>query len=200
MKQLHRPDLFTWSTYHAPLGIDFNGFLWTRDDGNVLVDPLPLSADDEHRLDQLGGAAWIILTNSDHVRGGPAIAARTGARLAGPRGERHTFPVSCERWLGEGDEPFPGLVVHELEGSKTEGELALVLQDSTVVFGDLVRAHRADALMLLSPPKLRDRARALGSVRRVRARHPGLSHVLVGDGWCSFRHGGLLLDELLAGR
>jgi glyoxylase-like metal-dependent hydrolase (beta-lactamase superfamily II) len=198
MKQLHRPDLLTWSSYHPPLRIDFNGFLWKRADGNVLVDPLPLSPEDERDLEQAGGAAWIVVTNSDHLRGARELAARTGARLAGPRGERQTFPASCERWLADGDEPWPGLVVRELQGSKTEGELALVLQDSTVLFGDLVRAHRADALMLLPAPKLRDREQALASLRRLRTLHPALAHVLVGDGWCGFRHGAALLDELLA--
>ena len=38
----------------------------------------------------------------------------------------------------------------------------------------------------------------VASLRRIRALHPRLAHVLVGDGWSVFRHGGLLLDELLA--
>jgi hypothetical protein len=88
--------------------------------------------------------------------------------------------------------------VRELHGSKTEGELALVLEDTTAIFGDLVRAHRADALMLLPEQKLRDAGRAFESLRRLRALHPEAVHVLVGDGWCAFRHGATLLDELLA--
>ncbi len=197
MRSLHRPDCHGWSAYQESLRIDFNSLLWRRGEGNVLVDPLPLSPADERHLDELGGAAWIVLTKSDHVRGAREIAARTGARLLGPRAERDRFPVACERWLADGDEPFPGLRVRELEGSKTDGELALVLEDATAVFGDLVRAHRAGALMLLPPPKLRDRERALESVRRLRALHPRIAHVLVGDGWCAFRHGGELLDELV---
>jgi len=198
MRQLHRPDLFTWSVYNEPLHIDFNSFLWTRSDGNVLIDPLPLAAHDEKHLAELGGAAWIVLTNSDHVRGTRELAARTGAHVLGPGGERQGFPISCERWLADGEEPFPGLRVRELHGSKTYGELALVLDDATAVFGDLVRAHRAGALMLLPKQKLRDPRRALDSVRRFRALHPRISHALVGDGWCAFRDGGDLLDELLA--
>ena len=66
------------------------------------------------------------------------------------------------------------------------------------MFGDLVRAHRAGALMFLRREKLRDPAGAIASVRRVRTLHPRIEHVLVGDGWCAFRNGGTLLDELLA--
>lgn len=198
MKRLHRPDLFTWSVYNEPLHLDFNGFLWKRDGGNVLVDPLPLTPHDEAHLRELGGVAWIVLTNSDHVRGAREIAACMGAKLLGPAAERESFPVRCERWLVDGEEPFPGLRVHALHGSKTEGELALVLDETTVIFGDLVRAHRADALMLLPEQKLRDASRASESLRRLRALHPRLEHVLVGDGWCVFRHGGTMLDELVA--
>jgi glyoxylase-like metal-dependent hydrolase (beta-lactamase superfamily II) len=198
MKRLHRPDLFTWSVYDAEQKVDFSGVLWKREGGNVLVDPVPLAPYDQVHLSELGGAAWIVITNSMHVRGAREIAGRTGARLLGPRGERESFPVPCERWLGDGDEPFPGLVVRELQGSKSEGELALVLDDTTAVFGDLVRAHQAGALMLLRREKLRDPAAAVASLRRFRALHPRVEHLLVGDGWSAFRNGGALLDELMA--
>ncbi|HVI94045.1 MAG TPA: MBL fold metallo-hydrolase [Anaeromyxobacter sp.] len=198
MKQLHRPDLFTWSRYDEPLRIDFNGILWRREGGNVLVDPPPLADHDVHHLDALGGAASIVLTTSDHVRAARELSARTGAQLLGPAGERATFPVACAAWLSDGDEPFPGLRVRELGGSKTDGELALVLEETTAIFGDAVRAHHAGALMLLPRQKLRDPARLLESVRRVRALHPRIAHVLVGDGWSAFNDGGALLDALLA--
>jgi len=197
MKRLHRPDLFTWSAYDEAQQVDFNGFLWKRQGGNVVVDPVALAEADRKHLDDLGGAAWIVLTNSAHVRAAREVADRTGARLLGPSGERLVFPITCERWLSDGEEPVPGLVVRELHGSKTAGELALVLEDATAVFGDLVRAHHAGALMLLRREKLRDPALAVESLRRFRTLHPRVEHVLVGDGWCAFRNGGVLLDELL---
>jgi hypothetical protein len=197
MKRLHRPDLFTWSVYDVGQQVDFNGFLWKRDGGNVVIDPVPLAEHDWTHLAELGGAAWVVLTNSSHVRAAREVALRTGAQLLGPAGERDAFPVPCARWLADGDEPVRGLVVRELHGSKTDGELALVLEEATAVFGDLVRAHQAGALMLLRREKLRDPPRALESVRRLRSLHPRVEHVLVGDGWCAFRNGGVLLDELL---
>lgn len=197
MKRLHRPDLFTWSAYDERQQVDFNGFLWARPGGNVLVDPVRLAPHDERHLADLGGAAAIVVTNSSHLRASAEIAARTGAMLLGPSGERDEFPVPCDRWLADGDEPFPGLIVRELQGSKTDGELALALEDETAVFGDLVRAHRAGALMLLPAEKLRDPEEAVASLRRFRALHPAVAHVLVGDGWCAFRDGGDLLDALL---
>jgi hypothetical protein len=197
MKALHRPDLFAWSAYDATQRMDFNGLLWRREAGNVVVDPVPVGAHDLDHLSELGGAAFVVLTNSAHVRGAPELAARTGALLLGPAGEREGFPVACARWLADGDEPFPGLVVRALDGSKTAGELALVLEDTTAIFGDLVRARAAGALALLPAAKLRDPAAAVASLRRLRDLHPRIAHVLVGDGWCAFRNGGALLEELL---
>jgi hypothetical protein len=199
MKRLHRPDLFAWSLYDPAQQVDFNGFVWKREGGNVVIDPVPLADHDWKHLAELGGAAQIVITNSSHVRAAREVAGRTGAALLGPAGERDAFPVPCGRWVVEGDEPVSGLVVRELHGSKTDGELALVLEDTTAMFGDLVRAHHAGALMLLRREKLRDPARALESLRLLRRLHPRIEHVLVGDGWCAFRNGGVLLDELLGG-
>lgn len=196
MKRLHRRDLFSWSVFSERLDIDFNSFLWVREGGNVVIDPLPLTAHDREHLKTLGGVAWIVLTNSDHVRAARELAAEYGAQLAGPEGERDTFPLRCERWLRTGDELVPGLRTCELFGSKTPRELALQLETTTLISGDLIRAHRAGSLMLLLPEQgLKDQERALTSIEQLpeRAR---IEAVLVGDGWCVFRDGAVLLDEM----
>ena len=52
-------------------------------------------------------------------------------------------------WLSDGDQPIEGLRVVALQGSKTPGELALVIDGTTLVTGDLVRAHQGGRLNLL---------------------------------------------------
>ena len=197
MKSLHRPDLYTWATFDPERNVDFNAVLWVREGGNVLVDPLPLGEHDGRHLEALGGAAWIVVTNSDHVRATEAIRAATGAKVAGPAAERERFPIACDRWLADGDEVVPGLSVLALEGSKTPGELALLLEETTLVTGDLVRAHRAGALMMLPDGKLSDRAAARASVGRLAAL-PRVETVLVGDGWSCFGGGKAQLTALAA--
>jgi glyoxylase-like metal-dependent hydrolase (beta-lactamase superfamily II) len=197
MKLLHRPDLYAWSRFDESRNIDFHSLCWVRGGGNVLVDPLPLSPHDAAQLRSLGGAALIVITNSDHVRAAEAVAKLTGAKLAGPRAERETFPVRCELWLGEGDQPVPGLVVLELEGSKTPGELALLIEQSTLVTGDLVRAHAGGRLDLLPDAKLSDRSGVLRSLDRLIALG-SITAVLPGDGWPVFRDGQRALEELRA--
>jgi hypothetical protein len=198
MKSLHRPTLFGWSVFDESRNVDFNSVLWTEPAGNVVIDPLPLSPHDEKHLMALGGARVVVITNSDHVRDARRFSELTGARLIGPRAERDAFPIPCDEWVGEGDEPVPGLRVFELEGSKTRGELALLLGGHTLVTGDLVRAQQAGRLNLLPNAKLTDRDRAAASVRRL-AELLSVDAVLVGDGWSVFRDGRRALDELVSG-
>jgi hypothetical protein len=195
VKRLHRSDLYGWSRFDEARNIDFHSLLWVRDGGNVVVDPLPLSDHDRDHLASLGGVATIVVTNSDHVREAAALAEQHGAEICGPAAERDRFPIECDRWVDEGDEIAPGLAVLAMSGSKTPGELALVLDGSTLITGDLVRAHDGGRLCMLPDPKLSDRSLAVASVQRL-AELPGIDAVLVGDGWPVFRDGGRALREL----
>ncbi|QSJ14548.1 MBL fold metallo-hydrolase [Nostoc sp. UHCC 0702] len=197
MKSLHRPDLYGWSTFNPARNIDFNGIAWIRPDGNILVDPVALSNHDWNHLQSLGGVVWIILTNSEHVRAAKEIADQTYAKIAGPAAEKENFPIRCDRWLSDGDELVPGLKVIELHGSKTPGELALLLEQTTLITGDLVRARKAGSLTILPDDKLMNREQAIASVRRL-AELTQVEAVLVGDGWPVFRDGRDRLKELLA--
>ncbi len=196
MKHLHRPHLYGWSSFDEARNIDFNSVVWVRSEGNVIIDPLPLSDHDEAHLQELGGVAWIVVTNSDHIRDSKHMAERTGAQLMGPKGEAGSFPVECARWLTDGDKVVPGMEVLEMEGSKTPRELALLLEKSTLITGDLIRAHEGGALGLLPDKKLSDRSKAIASVRRVAAL-PELEALLPGDGWPVFRDAKVILGDLL---
>jgi hypothetical protein len=198
MKSLHRSDLYCWSDFNIDRNIDFHSIAWIRPAGNILFDPLPLSAHDRAHLQSLGGASWIVITNSDHIRASQAIAAEMGAQIAAPAGERATFPIPVERWVSDGDEIVPDLTAIALDGSKTPGELALLLAETTLITGDLVRAHQAGSLMLLPDAKLSDRDLAVAGVRRL-AQLSKIEAVLVGDGWQVFRDGHLRLQELSQG-
>lgn len=197
MKALHRPDLFGWSAFDEQRNVDFNGTVWVRNEGNIVIDPMPMSEHDQAHLSQLGGAAWVVVTNSDHLRAAQELAASTGARVAGPAGEKDTWPSACDRWLSDGDELVPGLSAIALQGSKTPGELALLINGHTLVTGDLIRAHRGGALMVLPDPKLSDRAAAFASIRRI-ANIGSIEAVIVGDGWHVFRGGSEALQRLAA--
>jgi glyoxylase-like metal-dependent hydrolase (beta-lactamase superfamily II) len=198
--------LYGWTAFDPARNLDFHSVLWVPGGGagersasrggNVAVDPLPLSEHDRAHLQELGGVGTIVVTNSDHVRGAAALARATGARVLGPAAERASFPLPCDGWLDDGDQVAPGLTALALHGSKTPGELALLLEGRTLISGDLIRAHVAGALCLLPDAKLADRAQAVASVQRLAALD--VDAVLTGDGWPVFRGGGDALRELAA--
>lgn len=196
MKQLHRKDLFGWSEFNVERNLDFHSVLWLREQGNVLIDPLPLSKHDTEHLKSFGGATIIVITNSDHTRDAEHIAADTGAKIMGPKAEQDNFPFACSRWLSDQEEIVPGLISYSLEGSKTPGELALLLDNSTLITGDLIRCHNAGELCLLPDAKLTDKDKAIESVSRL-AQVSTIDSVLTGDGWPVFKQGGTELQRLL---
>jgi len=196
MKRLHRANLWSWSAFNPERNLDFHSTLWVRPSGNVAFDPLPQSEHDRKHLLELGPLAWIVVTNSDHVRDSLELARTTGAKLAGPAGERSSLPLPCERWLADGDRLVDELEVVAFEGSKTPGELGCILEGHTLITGDLIRAHEAAQLTLLPDAKLTDKPRALASIRRLAPY--ALDAVLVGDGWPIFRDGQRAIRELLA--
>lgn len=198
MKQLHKPNLFGWSAFDETRNVDFNTTVWIRDEGNIVIDPMPLSPHDQAHLESLGGVAWIVVTNSDHIRSAVEIAALFGAKLAGPAGERESWPFHCDAWLADGDELVEGLTAFTCEGSKTPGELVLRIGDDTIVTGDLIRAHKGGSLMTLPPAKLTNPSAAHQSVARIAAL-PAVDAVLVGDGWHLFSGAGAALKALVAG-
>lgn len=198
MKQLHRKDLFGWSEFDQAHNVDFHSVLWVRDAGNVLIDPLPMSAHDHDHLQRLGGVNYIIITNSDHCRATEQIVSSTGAQVFAPAGEEDRFPIVCDRWLHDKEEVFEGLIAYQLHGSKTEGELALLLAHHTLITGDLIRCQIAGELCLLADAKLTDKTLAVKSVKSVKrlAELPNITAVLTGDGWPVFSHGSEALHRL----
>ena len=196
MKRLHRKDLFGWSEFNQERNLDFHSVIWVREQGNVLIDPLSMSDHDAGHLQTLGGATIIVITNSDHCRDAENIAAQTGAKIVGPTGEQENFPIACDRWISDNEEIVPGLIAYQLEGSKTPGELALLLEDHTLITGDLIRCHIAGELCLLPDVKLKDQNQALQSVTRL-ANLSSIDTVLTGDGWPIFNYGSAALKRLV---
>ncbi len=195
MKKTHRPDLCSWSRFDEARDLDFHSLAWLREGGAILFDPFPLS--DHDRAQLAGGVAWIAITNSDHVRAAKELAASFGAKIAGPAGERGALGIECDRWLAQGDLLVDGLETLVLHGSKTPGELAFLLEETTLITGDLVRAHAGGRLDRLPDAKLADREAALASIRGLLA-HERVDAILVGDGWPVFRGARALLEELVA--
>ena len=196
MKSLHKNNLYCWSQFDEDRNIDFHSYLWVRETGNIVFDPLPLSDHDKKHLGSLGELSQIIISNSDHVRHAEELATETGAQIWGPAAEQASFPIRCSRWLDECKGLIEGLDVYCLAGSKTDGELAFVVEEETLITGDLIRAHSGGKLCMLPEAKLQDLDEAIASVKKL-ADIKGITAILPGDGWPIFRNGETLMSELV---
>lgn len=196
MKSLHKNNLYCWSQFDEDRNIDFHSYLWVRDKGNIVFDPLLLTNHDKNHLNSLGKVSHIIISNSDHVRNAKELAGETGAQIWGPAAEKESFPIECSRWLGESKGLIEGLDVYCLTGSKTDGELAFVVEGETLITGDLIRAHSGGKLCILPEGKLQDLDAAIDSVKKL-AGIEGIKAILPGDGWPVFRDGETVMSELV---
>lgn len=196
MKLLHKNNLFCWTQFDEDRNIDFHSYLWVRPEGNVIFDPLPLTSHDENHLNALGNVSYIIISNSDHIRNAEVLAEQTGAEVWGPAGEKASFPIQCAKWLSESKSVIDGLDVYSLNGSKTEGELAFIVEGHTLITGDLIRAHSGGKLCMIPDAKLQDVKQARASVKRL-ALIKGIDAILPGDGWPVFNNGEQALLSLV---
>ncbi|MCH9681016.1 MAG: MBL fold metallo-hydrolase [Deltaproteobacteria bacterium] len=195
MKSTHHGDILTFSTFDEARNLDFNGYFLVRPGGNVMVDPVPLTPHDLEHVRSLGGVQHVLVTNSDHVRDTAQLAEVFGAEVVGPAAERDSFPIRCDVWLDGGTPWIDGLEVVAVHGSKTPGELALVVDRRTLITGDLIRGQTGGGLNLLPDAKLVDPKAARASVQQLASRSE-IDAVLVGDGWPVFRDGHARLLEL----
>jgi len=202
MKTTALDHVHTWPVWQADKRIDFNGFLWTRPAGNLLVDPMPLSDDQRAFLDERGGAARILVTNADHLRAAPELKDTLGAELLAPQGDRERFGEHAslvDHWF---DDALPGELgelaeLRLLRGGKGPVEPALYLTaERAWLFGDLVRSHVSGRLMLLPEAKCTDRPQLTADVKALAG--PGVDAVLLGDGDSLFRGAAEAWDELQA--
>jgi len=184
MQQTMVPGVAMWSVWQPDRNLFFNSFFVESAEGNLAIDPLPLSAADAAEVETRGGLAWIAITNRDHERDARVLAARFGAKLVASEGDAPLLAGSVERTVRDGEAIGEAHVV-ALEGLKTPGEIALFFRERrAVVVGDALWGSPAGALRLMPDEKLADPPRAVLSLRKLRALYP--EHVLVGDGACIF--------------
>ncbi len=184
MQQTVVPGVTMWSAWQAERNVFFNSFCIATEEGNLVVDPLPLNETDFAGMQARSGVAWIAITNRDHERGARALAERSGAKLAASEADAPLLTGGVDRLLRDNDE-ICGARVIALEGLKTPGEFALHFPKwKTVIVGDALWGDPAGSLRLMPDEKLSDPRRAVLSLRKLRALRP--EHLLVGDGACIF--------------
>ncbi|MDQ6824041.1 MAG: cupin domain-containing protein [Candidatus Eremiobacteraeota bacterium] len=199
MQDLHLDGFAMWSLWQPERRMFFNSFFVRRAEGNIVVDPLALSAEQDALLEERGGVAWIVITNRDHERKAREIAARFGARLAAGAQEAALLSGPLDRTLHEGDSLFEGATILELPGGKTPGEIAIHLAEHrAAILGDALWGDPAGCLRLPPDEKLADPRAAVLGLRKIWALR--LETLLVGDGACLFAGADKIIGDCLHAR
>jgi uncharacterized cupin superfamily protein len=181
MQKLAIPNIYMWSRWQPDRNLWFNSHLFVTPEGNVAVDPLTLELSDAEHIAALGGVAWIVVTNRDHLRDALALRERFSARIATSQLEAPLLDAPVDRALVDGEELFAGARVIALAAQKTPGEFAIhVRKSATVLVGDALVGAPAGALSLLPDEKYADVTQAILALRRVWALQPEV--LLLGDG------------------
>ena len=181
MKRMIFDDLYCWSIFSEMRQVDFNGHLWVRSEGNVLIDPVPMIDSDLKQLNKLGGAAWIIITNRDHEREAEEFKRRTCAKIAVHQADADVLSVKADRTIVDGEEIVPGLQAIHLPFGKSPGEIALHFPEMQIILsGDIIVGDPIGHLSLLTDEKLESPKRAALALRKILALP--FDAILVGDG------------------
>ena len=200
MKRLLVENFYSWSVFSEARQIDFNGHLWVRDGGNVVIDPVAISETDRAQLEQLGGASLIVMTNRDHARMTELFREETGAQVVAHEDDAGSFPFTVDRAVAEGEEIVPGMEVVHLRYGKSPGEIALVWPSLGAAFIiDLVWGGPSGAFSFLPDEKLADPPRAALELRKLLA-YRWVTTILVGDGHSIFGNAREKLLECLVTR
>ena len=199
MQKLSFDDVYCWSEWQPDRNVFFNSYFVRRDGGNVAIDPLAWTADDEKQIEALGGVATIVVTNRDHERKTRLLAESFGAKIAAGEKDAPLLSGPVDRVLRDGEEPFPGARVIAFDGLKSPGEIALSLPGSrAAIVGDALWGDPAGAVRLLPDAKLLDPKAAALSLRKLWALR--LEVLLVGDGASIFSGADRIIGTYLQSR
>jgi uncharacterized cupin superfamily protein/glyoxylase-like metal-dependent hydrolase (beta-lactamase superfamily II) len=182
IQQLALPGMWSWSSWQADRQLSFTSYLFVSKAGNVAFDPLAVDDAEAAAIDGLGGVSSILLTNRDHERAAAAMRARFGARVKASRSEAPLFAETVDDVFDAPGEISPGIRSIALEGAKTPGEVAFVIDDlRAAVVGDALIGAPAGSLDILPEAKLLDPAALLRSLRQLWGLQ--LDALLLGDGF-----------------
>ena len=181
LKQI-APGIQQWSFFSEEKQLDFNGLLLTVNDHHIMVDPPPI--DGAARLAVLKGPSldYIVLTNRDHLREADACRREFQAKVYVPEADASQMNIVADKTYRDGELLPGGLWVIHLEGMKSPGESALLLEreGGVLIVGDALIGKPAGQLNLLPAEKFPDIGKAKEGLRRLLKYN--FSMVLVGDG------------------
>ncbi len=164
-----RNEPYTWNSFVIPT---------SHRDGLILVDPLPLSAEEEREIEAMGKPAHILVTCEYHLRQSEAFRERWGCDIRiHPHGLGYS-EAAIDETFRDGDLLWDRIEVIHIPDAHYPEEVAFLVRGdgNTMIVGDAVCGGRMDRgvpdgeLWINGPEYVADLSRARSSLRKL-ARH-----------------------------
>ena len=135
--------VFSWSEIHGAARNEpypWNSFVirTNHGDGLILVDPLPLSAEDEREIEAMGDPAHILLTCEYHLRESKAFRNRWGCDVRIHADGSEYSEVTIDETFQDGDRLWDMIEVIHIPDAYHTDEVALMVhgEGNTMIVGD----------------------------------------------------------------
>ena len=191
------PGIFQWSWFSDEKGYDFNGHIIVSGAERVMIDPPPLSAEDEAWLQKQGPIACIVLTNRDHVREAEAYRKQFKTIVLAPELDAPLMEIKVDRTFKDGDLLPGGIKAIHVPDGKSPGESALFLDrgKGILILGDALIGKTLGRLNLMPPEKYKDPSTAREGIRMLL--NYTFDSILLGDGASILTGGKRAVEEFL---
>ena len=191
--------IHTWAWFSELKGFDFNGWLVVSEHGNLMIDPPPLTSDDEARLDHIGAPGHIVLTNRDHEREVGTYRRRWGAQTWMHELDVPLAEFQVDHIFRHGDRLPADIEVIHIPHNKSPGECALLVHrdPNVLILGDALIGNPPGRLNLLPPDKYADAAKAREGIRVLL--HYEYGPILTSDGASILENGRAAIEAFLKG-
>jgi glyoxylase-like metal-dependent hydrolase (beta-lactamase superfamily II) len=206
------PGIYQWSWFSQEKGYDFNGHLvvsghppphppQAEDQAErVIIDPPPISPEDQEWLMKQGPITCIILTNRDHVREAQAFHTQLSTKIYIHEKDAPLIEIRADKTYRDGERLPGGLVAVHVPNNKSPGETALFLDrgKGVLFLGDALIGKPPGQLNLMPADKYADVAKAREGIGSLLKYH--YDTVLVGDGVSILTGGRQAVEQFLKRR
>jgi Metallo-beta-lactamase superfamily len=181
MKQL-LPNISQWSWFSQEKQIDFNGLYVNVGEHRILIDPPPMTDEEQAHIQRVGRLDYILITNRDHEREAGRYKDLFQCQLMVPEADASQMQVKTDKTYKDGELLPGGIWAVHLKDQKSPGESGLYIQQGKgiMILGDALIGKPPGTLSMLAPEKYADRAKAREGLQRLLKYN--FDSVLVGDG------------------
>ena len=191
------PGIFQWSWFSEEKGMDFNGHLIVEGNDRILIDPPPMTREDQDQIERRQPIRCILITNRDHVREAEACRKLFQAKVLVPEKDASAIPFAVDGTYKNGETLPGGLTAIHVPDAKSPGECALLLNrgNGVLILGDALIGKPPGQLNLLPADKFANAKKAkegLGVLLEA-----SFDTVLVGDGVSILTQGKKAVQDFL---